>query len=332
MLGVETKSTLSPENTVSTLSIAPYFPFAGVVPVDQEVAQYAGGAASLIRFEIAQNVVGRCSGCSRPVRTVHRQRLRRVRDLSLANARVNLLIPHRILRCQNCGIRAEELEFLSPFRRSTRRFERAVGDLCRVLPIKHVAEHFGLSWHVVKEIDKRRLKQEVGPPDHDGLCLLAVDEIAVHKGHRYMTSVLNVETGAIVWMGHGREKATLLRFFAELTAEQRSGIKAIATDMAGAYREAILEAVPHVAQVYDLFHVVAQYSREVIDRVRVDESKKMDTEEGRRLLKGSRYLLLRNKKNLRADQRSRLRELLKANEELNTVRSKPRITQTCDEP
>lgn len=287
--------------------------------MQQEVVEHAGGAASVIRFESVQGVSPRCSDCSRPVTTVHRQRWRRVRDLSLAHARVNLLIPHRMLRCQDCGIRAEDLDFLSPFRRSTRRFERAVGDLCRVLPIKHVAEHFGLSWHAVKEIDKRRLQQEIGPPNYDGLCLLAVDEIAVHKGHRYMTSVLNVETGAIVWMGHGREKATLLRFFAELTPEQRRGIQAVATDMAGAYREAIQEAVPHVSLVYDLFHVVAKYSREVIDRVRVDESKKMKSEAGRRLIKGSRYLLLRNEANLNLDQRARLDELLKANERLNTV-------------
>jgi transposase len=319
-LGVEAKSTLSPENTVPALSIAPNFPFGGVVPGGQEVfARLDGSAEALIRFEINGAVTARCSNCLRPAPAVHRQRLRRVRDLSLAHATVNLLVPHRVIRCPSCGIRAEDLEFLSPFRRSTRRFERAVADLCRVLPIKHVAEHFGISWHAAKEIDKRRLEREIGPPDYDGLRLLAVDEIAVHKGHRYMTSVLNVETGAIVWMGHGREKATLLRFFAELTPQQRNGIQAIATDMASAYREAIDEAVPHVAQVYDLFHVVAKYSREVIDRVRIDESKRMGSEAGRRLIKGSRYLLLRNQTNLSTDQQDRLHELLCANERLNTV-------------
>ena len=304
---------------MSNLTIASYFPFGGVVPVDQELVEDTGGAQAVIRFEVAPEAIGRCSGCSNHVSSVHRSRWRRVRDLSLGHAAVNLLIPHRMLRCPSCGIRAEDLEFLSPFRRATKRFERAVADLCRVLPVKHVAEHFGLSWHAVKEIDKRRLQKEVGTPSYDGLRLLAVDEIAVHKGHRYMTSVLNVESGAIVWMGQGREKATLLRFFAELTAEQRAGIEAIATDMAGAYREAIREAVPHVSLVYDLFHIVAKYGREVIDRVRVDESKKMDSESGRRLVKGSRYLLLRNEANLDKRQRSQLSDLLRANENLNTA-------------
>lgn len=304
---------------MSALSIAPYYPFRGVMPISQELEESGGVTCSRIRFEADPTSIARCSGCGKPAPSVHRYRLRTVRDLPLAHATVELLMPHRMVRCSHCGIRAEAHDFLSPFRRATNRFEEAVGDLCRVLPNKVVADHFGLSWHTVKEIDKRRLEREVGTPKYEGLRLLAVDEIAVHKGHRYMTSVLDLETGALVWMGQGREKATLLQFFHELTPEQRAGLEAIATDMASAYREAIEEAVPHVAVVYDLFHVAAKYSREVVDRVRVDESKKMETESGRRLVKGSRYLLLRNESNLTADQRIRLRELLAANETLNTV-------------
>lgn len=304
---------------MSTLSIAPYYPFAGVIPVEQTLIGQGGSASARIQFAPEPGCVPRCSGCRLPAPSIHRHRLRAVRDLNLAHARVDLLIPHRMVRCAQCGIRAEHHDFVSPHRRATERFERAVGDLCRVLPIKAVAEHFGIDWHTAKEIDKRRLEREVGTPDYQGLRLLAVDEIAVHKGHRYMTSVLNVETGAVVWMGQGREKATLLRFFAELTPEQLQGIEAIATDMSAAYREAIQEAVPHVNLVYDLFHVVAKYAREVIDRVRVDESKKMGTEKGRQLIKGSRYLLLRNEENLSDDQSARLEELLSANEALNTV-------------
>lgn len=304
---------------MSTLSIAPYYPFGGVVPVGQTVTEEGGVARAQIEFAPAAGSVPRCSGCGSPAPSVHRYRRRAVRDLNLAHASVDLLIPHRIVRCSGCGIRAEHHDFLSPHRRSTDRFERAVGDLCQALPIKAVAKHFGISWHTAKEIDKRRLDREVGTPNYEGIRLLAVDEIAVHKGHRYMTSVLNVETGAVVWMGQGREKATLLRFFAELAPEQLNGIEAIATDMSSAYREAIQEAAPHVTLVYDLFHVVAKYGREVIDRVRVDESKKMETEQGRRLIKGSRYLLLRNERNLSADQAMRLKDLLSANEKLNTV-------------
>jgi transposase len=259
-----------------------------------------------------------CSGCGHGVRRIHSVAVRAVRDLPLAHARVTLMIPQRKVRCRRCGVRTECHDFLSPYRRSTLRFERAVAELCRLLPVQQVAAHFGLDWHSVKEIDKRRLTAEVGAPHYDGLRLLAVDEIAVHKGHRYMTTVLDLETGRIVWVGADRTKATLLGFFAQLTTAQQATIEAVATDMAAGYREAVAEACPHAAIVYDLFHAVAKFSREVVDRVRVDESKRQD-EVGRQLIKGSRYWLLKNADHLVGDQRDQLAALLAANERLNTV-------------
>jgi transposase len=88
--------------------------------------------------------------------------------------------------------------------------------------------------------------------------------------------------------------------------------------MAAGFRNAVEKACPHAALVYDLFHVVAKYSREVVDVVRLEEAKKQD-EAGRKLIKGSRYLLLKNSPNLLRSQRKPLRELLAANKNLNTV-------------
>ena len=312
-------STLKPKNTVSDLSIAPYFPFARVVPVDQEVVELETHTQSVITLEPLAGAWPFCSVCGEDGGRVHMYGTRRVRDLNLAHARVELVVPNRKLRCANCRtIRTEGHSFLGPYRRHTLRFERAVADLCRHLPIKQVAEHYGLSWHAVKEIDKRRLEREVGTPCYDGLRRLGVDEVAVHKGHTYLTTVLDLETGRIVWVGKGRTEATLTSFFEELTPEQRQSIEAVASDMASGFRSAVEKACPHAAQVYDLFHVVAKYSREVVDVVRLDEAKKQD-EAGRKLIKGSRYLLLKNDSNLRESQRQDLQILLAANETLNTV-------------
>lgn len=310
---------LNPQNTVSDLSIAPYFPFARVVPVDQTVVELATHVEAVITLAPVEGAWPFCSACGENSGRLHMYGTRRVRDLNLAHARVDLVVPNRKLRCANCRtIRTEGHSFLGPYRRYTLRFERAVADLCRHLPIKQVAEHFGLTWHAVKEIDKRRLEREVGTPCYDGLRLLAVDEVAIHKGHTYLTTVLNLETGRIVWAGQGRSEATLAGFFEELTPEQRRSIEAVATDMAAGFRNAVEKACPQAALVYDLFHVVAKYSREVVDVVRLEEAKKQD-EAGRKLIKGSRYLLLKNPPNLLRSQRKPLRELLAANQNLNTV-------------
>ncbi len=311
--------TLKPQNTVSDLSIAPYFPFARVVPVDQTVVELATHTEAVITLAPIEGAWPFCGVCGENGRRLHMYGTRRVRDLNLAQARVELVVPNRKLRCANCRtIRTEGHGFLGSYRRYTLRFERAVADLCQILPIKHVAEHFGLSWHAVREIDKRRLQREVGTPCYDGLRLLAVDEVAVHKGHTYLTTVLDLETGRIVWVGKGRSEATLASFFEELTSEQRNSIEAVASDMAAGFRNAVEKACPKAAQVYDLFHVVAKYSREVVDVVRLDEAKKQD-EAGRKLIKGSRYLLLKNDANLGESQRQDLQILLAANETLNTV-------------
>ena len=315
----EVRFTLSLEDAVSALSITPYFPFPRVIPVRQEVTTTDAGAGhAVIWFESDPRQRPICSGCGKLRTRIHSTRLRRVADLPFGQAQMELVIPQRKVRCPRCGVRTERHDFLSPYRRATVRLERAVGELCRVLPVQHVAAHFGLEWHTVKEIDERRLEREVGTPCYDRLRLLAVDEIAVHKGHTYMTTVLDLETGRMVWLGHDRTKACLAGFFAELTPAQRTSIEAVATDMAAGYREAVTEACPHVALVYDLFHAVAKFSREVVDRVRVDESKKR-TEAGRQLIKGSRYLLLKNQENLVGDQSERLAALLAANRNLNTV-------------
>lgn len=311
--------TLTPQNTVSDLSIAPYFPFARVEPVDQTVVEWGTHLEAVITLAPIEGASPFCSACGENCERLHTHGTRRVRDLNLAHARVDLVVPTRKLRCGNCRrVRTEGQSFVSPYRRHTLRFERAVADLCRHLPIKQVADHFGLTWHVVKEIDKQRLEWEVGTPCYDGLRLLAVDEVAVHKGHTYLTTVLDLETGRIVWVGKGRTEATLAGFFDELTQEQRQSIEAVASDMAAGFRNAVEKACPHAALVYDLFHVVAKYSREVVDVVRLQEAKKQD-EAGRKLIKGSRYLLLKNATNLPGSHRKRLRQLLAANESLNTV-------------
>lgn len=315
------KPTLTPnaEDAVSALSIAPYFPFAGVVPTTQAVDELGNGQAwATITLEPETGAWPVCSGCGQVCWPIHSYGNRVIRDLSLAHARVDLIVPQRKVRCATCGIRVEALSFVESYRRFTKRFEHAVAQLCRRLSIRDVAEHYGLSWHTVKEIDRRRLVAEVGTPCYDGLRLLAVDEIAVRRGHHYLTLVLDLETGRVVWMGEGRSEETLAGFFAALTPEQRAGIEAVATDMAAGYGRAAAKACPQADLVYDLFHVVAKYSREVVDVVRSAEAKQYVGSD-RRFIKGSRYLLLRNHADLWPDERQRLKSLLEANDKLNTV-------------
>jgi transposase len=157
---------------------------------------------------------------------------------------------------------------------------------------------------------------------------VALDEVALHRGQRYATVALEPHTRRVLWVGRGRGREDVRPFFELLGPEGRAALEAVVVDMHGAFTAEVRAQCPHVAIVYDLFHVVAKYGEEVIDRVRVDETNRISraapddprATAARRVIKGARWLLLRNREHLtrRAD-RVRLRELLAANQALFTV-------------
>lgn len=109
------------------------------------------------------------------------------------------LLVHRCrLACPRCGPKLEQLEWLDRYSRVTRRLANSVAQLCRVLPIKHVAEYFGLGWETVKAIDKATLERTLGLVDLAGVEVIAMDEFALQKGHRYATVVVEPETKRVL--------------------------------------------------------------------------------------------------------------------------------------
>ena len=193
--------------------------------------------------------------------------------------------------------------------------------LCQVLPIKHVAAFFGLGWDAVKAIDKRHLMDTLGAIDLSGVSILAMDEFAIHKGHRYATVIIDPTIKKVLWVGRGRGREDIRPFFELLGSAGRDRIKAVAMDMNGAYEAEVRAQCPDAEIVFDLFHVVAKFGREVVNRVRVDEANRLaDDKPARKVVKSARWLLLRNRDNIKRQQDLiRLDELLAANHALMTV-------------
>ncbi len=99
------------------------------------------------------------------------------------------------------------------------------------MTVSEVARHLGLNWTTVKDIDKHFLERDYGQPDLNGLRILAVDEISMRKGHRYLTVVLDYLSGRVVFVGKDRKADTLKQFFNQLSDNQRDGIEAVVMDM-----------------------------------------------------------------------------------------------------
>ena len=268
----------------------------------------------------------RCGRCGESVAEVHDVTPREVRDLPILDAETWLILPRVRLRCPRCGPTVEAVPWLDRYQRMTRRFAESVARLAQVLPIKQVAEHFGLSWDTVKAIDRAALEAHLGPVDVTGVRQIAIDEFAIQKGHRYATSIVDAVTSKVLWVGRGRGREDIRPFFDLLGPEGCVQLEAAVMDMSEAYEQETRAHCPHAVIVYDLFHLVAKYGREVIDRVRVDETNRVaraagpgPTRDRRRGIKGTRWLLLRNRQNLRPEERIRLKEVLAANRRLWVV-------------
>jgi transposase len=216
--------------------------------------------------------------------------------------------------CTRCG---RTLREPIPFARGKQRHIKALAvyivALCQIAPIKHVAEILGLGWDLVKEVFKGDLARRLKQRSLREVRVIAIDEFAIHKGHRYMTVVLDLETGQILWAAQGRDAGALIPFFRRL---QQAGahLEAVALDMWPAYLLAVQTVFPHVTVVHDPFHIVALANR-AIDETRRELLHAVDIP-ARRVIKGSRFLLLRGAENLTEPARNRLDDLMALNEPL----------------
>lgn len=274
----------------------------------------------LIKLKATQESAPKCRRCKLSTSSIHDTRVRRVRERDLLHYRVWLEIPIRRVRCAVCGPTQEYISWLPDRRHLTTGMVSWIETLVRLLPVQHVARLLGVHWHTIKSIDHQRLKREIIEPDRAQIRRLIMDEFALFKGHRYATVVIDSDTQQVLWVGEGRSRAAVRPFFEWLGPDACARIEAVAMDMNTAMDLEVQLHCPKARVVYDLFHVVAKFGREVIDRVRVDQANQLRHDKpARKIVKRSRWLLLRNKNNLNHDQAIKLEELLSANRSLMTV-------------
>ena len=274
-----------------------------------------------IRLRPQRGDIPLCSVCGQMVPHVHEYVERRIRDLPIFEFKVLLFVKIRRIACSTCGKVIERIPWLERYSRHTKRLAASVASMCKFATIKDTAEYYDLDRKTVKAIDKEYLIEHLPTMDLSGLEIIAMDEFAIEKGHQYATVVIDPRRKQVLWIGRGRTRESVHPFFELLGEENCRKIKAVAMDMNASFEQEVWEHCPNAKIVYDLFHVVAKYGREVIDRVRVDEANRLrNDKKARQVVKGSRWLLLKNQENLtREKDRIRLKELLEANKQLALV-------------
>jgi transposase len=246
--------------------------------------------------------------------------VRRFRGLPIGGKHVTFVFRVPRIKCRDCkAVRQTPIAFADVRRTYTRSFARYILDLARMMTIQDVALHLGVSWDLVKEIVKDDLQRRFGKPKLRELRQIAIDEISIGKGHRYLTVVLDLETGVVVHVGEGKGGDALLDFWKRL---HRCGakIEAVASDMSPAYIDAVTTHLPNAVLVFDRFHVLKLFNDKLSDlRRELYRAAKEGLE--RDVLKGTRWLLLKRPEHLDAsrNEHQRLEEALRLNAPLATA-------------
>jgi len=167
--------------------------------------------------------------------------------------------------CPVCArVRTEEVPWARPGARHTRDFEDTVVWLAQRMDKTSLAHLMRCSWDAVQQIVTRVVADRLDDDRLNGLVRIGVDEISYKRGHRYLTVVVDHDTGRVVWVGQGRSLETMDRFFDELGPQRAARLEAVTMDGSSTYLSATRSNAPNATICMDAFHVI-QWANEALD-------------------------------------------------------------------
>ena len=263
----------------------------GLYSLECTKEEYKGNTIILhVQTKRRQNV---CPKCGNRHLVKNGYRIRDFVGLPVGGKKVIIRMKVQRYKCCNAECdydQQEKIPFATGSRTYTHRFAKYVVDLLRGMTLQDAASLLGVSWDMVKEIHSVYLQRHYSPPSLDGVECIGIDEFAVRKGHVYKTIVVDLRTGRILYVGDGKGADALTKFWKKV---KRKGvhIKYVATDLSAAFTASVLENCPDAVHVFDHFHVVKLMNEKLDDIRRTQYHMEKDVNK-RKVLKGTRYLLL----------------------------------------
>lgn len=235
--------------------------------------------------------------------SVYDRRVRRWRHLDACGTRIVLEAEICRVDCRSCGrVRTEEVPWARPAARHTIPFENLVLWCARRMDKSAVADMLAVAWETVDAMVTRAAGSPETLARLDGLRRIGVDEISHRRGHRYLSVVVDHDTGDVVWAAEGKGADTLGEFYKLLGPRRCKLLKAVSMDLGAPYRKATRTAARNAQICADPFHLI-KLINETIDTVR------------RRTLRDVkdpqlRWALLKRPENLSRHQRQLLDQLV----------------------
>lgn len=240
--------------------------------------------------------------------------------IPLWNIPVRFTYAPRRVSCPEHGVIVEMLPWADGKCHSTIAFQVYLSQWARLLSWQEVAKRFGTSWDTVWSSIITVVNYGLKHRDLSGVTAIGVDELAVWKGHKYITMVYQIDAGArrLLWIGKDRTAKSLLRFFQMFGIGRSSLIQYVCSDMWKPYLKVIAKKIPQALNILDRFHIMKKFG-DAIDDVRRKETHRLEKDGYEAVLSKSRWVLLKKPENLTDKQTGRLKTLLQYN--LKSVRA-----------
>jgi len=310
----------------------------GIVVKDIRFEPDGEGEALVVTARPTARQAGRCGICGKKSPGYDAgTKARRWRSLDFGTFRVFIECDLPRVRCKRHGVVAAHAPWARHDSWFTRDFEDTVAWLMLHATRSCVSDLMRIAWETTGHIARRVYEdaKAKAPDPFDGLVRIGIDETSYKRGHKYMTVIVNHDTGALIWAARGHGKKVLDSFFLALTEEQRAGIKFVTADGAGWITDCVEQWCKGAERCIDPFHVV-QWATEALDSVRKGvwrDAKRQEPPSAKRsrgrpkkgegktqskasAVKGARYALLKNPENRTGLQDAQLELVVKSDPRL----------------
>jgi transposase len=260
-----------------------------------------------------------CGGCGRRGPGYDRRGERYWRHMAVGSTVLWLCYAPWRVDCRDCGVTVEQVPWARHASRFTRGLEELVAYLARTMDLTAITRLVGVSWRAVSGIVERVVAERLPDTRLQGLRAIGVDQFSYRKRHRYLTVVVDHDRGEVVWAAKGRGADALAGLFEHLGEDGCAAIESVTMDMAGGYKKAVREHLPHARIVFDRFHVQCLAS-DAVDAVRRAEVSAHTGSGAARTIKRSRYALLNSPWNMSRREHEKLADIQANNQRLLRAR------------
>lgn len=252
----------------------------------------------------------RCGRCGRRAGRYDRgEGRRRWRSLDAGTVKIFIEADAPRVECRQHGVTVALVPWARHGAGHTRAFDDQVAWLVTHTSKTAVVDLMRVAWRTVGAIVTRVVADgRAGHDPFDGLCRIGIDEISYRRGHQYLTVVVDHDTGRLVWIAPGRDKATLNTFFDLLGPLRAAQIKLVSADAAEWIATVVTERAPNATLCLDPFHIV-RWGGQALDVVRNwtwNTARRVGLAGRARQLKGCRYALWKNPEDLTDRQQAKL--------------------------